>query len=240
MIRLALVLGVLGALTGSAALARSDAHVCDAGNGNTARLAATAREDVVPDEAVVTLSASEHGQDVAAATQQVLRRVNDAIALVSGARGIVAETTGFQTTRDYRFVNNSRIPDGWTVRDEIVLTSRRLSELGDLTGRLSKTLHVEATSTRLSNGLRERVERSLTAKAIASFRARAASVTSDFGLHRFGLCTIDVGRLEGDRSIPRPVYPMMTARTTATESPLPIAPGRSTLSVTISGSIRME
>ncbi len=240
MFRRWIVLGVAGSLLGTAALAGPDVHPCDRDAGNTATLAVTAREPVIPDEAVISLSASEHGQDVAAATQDVLRTVHDAIALAAATPGIVTATTGFQTRRDYRLVNEVQIPDGWTVRDEIILKSRRLEALGDLTGRLSKTLHVEATSTRISNGLDERVGRSLTASAIASFRAKAASITRGFGLQRYGLCTIDVGRLQEEPSFPRPVYPMMAAPRAGAEYPLPIAPGETTLSVTVSGSIRME
>ena len=238
-----LVVGVFGSLIGTTALAAPAIHPCDRDTGNTATLAASARETVIPDEAAITLSASEHaahGKDVAAATRRVLRTVRAAIALAAATPGIVAATTGFQTIRDYRFVSGTQVPDGWWVRDEIVLTSRHLNALGDLTGRLSTTLHVEAMSTRISSRLRERVERSLTKKAIASFRAKAANVTRDFGLQRFGLCTIDVGGLEGDRAIPRPVNPMLAAARVAAGSPLPIAPGQATLSVTVSGSIRMQ
>ncbi len=243
MFRHCLVVGIAGSLIGTAAFARPSVQACDPGAGNTARLAAIARESVIPDEAAITVSASEHaahGKDVAAATRRVLRTVKAAAALAAATPGIVAETTGFATIRDYRFVNGAQVTDGWWVRDEVILTSRHLTALGDLTGHLATTMHVEATSTRISSRLRDRVERSLTKRAIASFRAKAASVTRDFGLHRYGLCTIDVGRLQGDRAIPRPVFPMLVARRSAPAAPLPIAPGRATLSVTVSGSIRMD
>ena len=240
MFRRTLILGIAGTLVGTVALARPEGRTCAPQIGNTASLAATARETVVPDEAVVTLSAIEHGTDVAAATREVLRRVNEAIAVVATVRGIVAETTGFQTMRDYRVVNNAQVADGWTVRDEIVLTSVDFKALGQLTGRLARTWQVESTSTRISSGLRERVERSLTDQAIASFRARAARITSDFGLHHARLCTLDVGQLQGDRSLPRPMYSTLAVQRATVEPPLPIAPGRTTLSVTVSGSVRME
>jgi predicted secreted protein len=235
-----LVLGVVGSLLATAALAHPDIRTGHREVANIAKFAATAREAVVPDEAVVTLSASHQGTDVAAATRDVLQEVDDALRSVAGVPGVVAETSGFQTIRDYRFVNGAQVPDGWTVRDEITLKSAHFKPLGELTGRLARTLHVEATSTRISSGLRERAERSLTAKAIASFRAKAATVTREFGLHRYVLLTIDVGSLQGDRSMPRPPYPMMTAQRAMTASPLPIAPGEAPFSVTVSGSVRME
>lgn len=235
-----LVLGVVGSLLATAALARSNARFCHRDVRNTAKLAATAREEVAPDEAVVMLSASQQGPDVAAATREVLHKVNDALSLISGVPGIVAETAGFQTIRDYHFVNGAQVPVGWTVRDAITLTSGHFKALGDLTGRLARTLHVEATSTRVSSGLHERVERSLTAEAIAAFRAKAARVTSEFGLQRYALRAIDIGPLQGDRSMPRPPYPMIASQRAMATAPLPIAPGESPLSVTVSGSIRMK
>ena len=155
----ALLLGIAGSLIGTAAVAHSDPPSCNPDFGNTVKLAATARAEVIPDEAVITLGAIAHGSDVAAATQDVSRQVSDAIAAIAHAPGVVVETTGFQTNRDYRFVNGVQVPDGWTVRDQLILRSRHFKALGDLTGRLSRTLHVEATGTRMSTGLRERVVR---------------------------------------------------------------------------------
>lgn len=235
-----LVLGVVSSLLATAALAHPDIRAGHRELGNVAKFAATARAEVVPDEAVVTLSASHQGPDVAAATRDVLQEVDAALRSIAGVPGVVAETTGFQTTRDYRFVNGAQVPDGWTVRDEITLKSANFKALGELTGRLARTLHVEGTSNRISSGLRERVEQSLTAKAIAAFRAKAATVTREFGLHRYALLTIDVGALQGDRSMPRPPYPIVAAQRVMAAAPLPIAPGESPLSVTVSGAIRME
>ena len=104
--------------------------------------------------------------------------------------------------------------------------------------RHTQGMAVAQTSFSLSREQRERVEGEAQALAINRFKARAADVARGFGFSAYTLREIAVNSND-QGGFPRPRMMAMEAKA-ASDAPVPVEAGRSTVQVTVSGSIQMR
>ena len=126
---------------------------------------------------------------------------------------------------------------GWSGRAELLIEGRDLPAVAQLVGRLT-SLTVARVGFSLSREARERVEEEATQQAIARFRARAETYSRQFGFAGYQIREVQVGLQDAPVMMARAPMMRAAAAPSADES-LPVEAGKTTVSVTVSGSVQM-
>lgn len=214
--------------------------LAEPGRSNAVQFSATATEELTQDQLTVTLEAVKEGAQ-AADVQAELKRVLDA-ALTEARKHAQATTPEALSVRTGsfnvypRYGSNGK-PIGWQGTAQLVLSGNDAARISQAAGKLNQ-LNVANVSHALSRAVREQHESRLTSEAIGRFRARAAQIARDFGMKGYTLGAISVSSTEPGFE-PRPVLMAMRAKAEAmsADAPLPVAPGKGVLSVTVSGEV---
>ncbi len=219
---------------------------------NVLNLSAEASREVPQDWLSITLGVSREGSE-AAAVQSQLRQALDA-ALVEARKAVQPGQSGQSGQLELRSGTFSIFPryaprpgggssssiSGWQGRAELVIEGRDTAALSQLAGRLSG-LTVSRLGFSLSREAREKVESEVAAQAIDRFKVRAASYAQQFGFGSYSLREVTVGGGESGQAQPvfyRAAATAMSAR--GAEESQPVEPGKSLVSVTVSGSIQLS
>jgi len=204
---------------------------------NVAQLSASGSVEVVQDLLSITLSATREGPD-AAAVQTQLKAALDA-ALTEARKQVVTGQLDVRTGQFSLYPRYSREGkiSNWVGSAELVLEGRDFTRISTTAGKI-QGMAVAQTSFSLSREQRERVEGEAQALAINRFKARAADVARGFGFSGYTLREIAVNSND-QGGFPRPRMMAMEAKAVS-DAPVPVEAGRSTVQVTVSGSIQMR
>ena len=215
---------------------------------NLINLSAEASREVPQDWLSITLGVSREGSD-AAAVQSQLRLALD-LALVEARKSVQLGLSGQLELRSGAFSVFPRYASrpsgsgsgisGWQGRAELVIEGRDTAALSQLAGRLSG-LTVSRLGFSLSREAREQAESELAAQAITRFKARATSYAQQFGFGSYSLREVTVGGSESGQLQPmlyRAAAAAMGAR--GADDSQPVEPGKSLVSVGVSGSIQLS
>ena len=199
-------------------------------------LSAEAWREVTQDRVAVVLAASHEAQQPGPAQAQVNQQLEPVLARLKGLENIEVQSAGYRTDPVWK---DSRIV-AWRARGAIRLAAAPSEAFNALVGELAGALNVESVSHFLSREARTAVEQSLIADAVAAFRAKADAATSALGYAGWTVRTLSVGDSGGGQ--PEPMPKVMMARSVAADSaaPMPIAEGRTTVSVNVSGAVVLE
>ena len=203
-------------------------------------LDATVTSEVAPDLAVITLAIVREGLDVAPLTRDIDDTLARAFADAKTVPGVVAANGGYSTVPRYETRGNSNTRNGWQVRAEIVLKSKDFNALGSLVGRLSQSMQVSGSGFEISPELRAQEGASLIERGARAFQDKAAAASKAFGYSGYSIRQVTVG--SPNQSGGRPMAMRMEAVESITRSvaPMPIESGRTTLTLTITGSLQMR
>lgn len=195
-------------------------------------LSASASREVAQDRVAVTLYASRESPEPGPAQAQVNELLNPVLARLKGREDLEVQSAGYRSDAVWQ---DSRIV-AWRARGAIRLTAAPSEEFNKLVGELASTLNVESVMHFLSRDARLTVEKSLIADAVAAFRDKAQSATRAFGYRNWTLRSVSVN--ESGHEPPHPVPKMMMSRAEAADAaPMPIAEGRTTVSVSVGGTV---
>ena len=143
---------------------------------------------------------------------------------------------GYSSTPVY---DKDRTLIAWRLQSTILLTSKTFSEMGLVAGKLqSAGLKLVQMGFTLSPEARAAVEKQLTSEAIAQFQERAALIAQSLGYTASSIREISV-RGEGNAS-PVPFLARSFAGAAESAQPVPVAAGKTPVSVSVSGSILLE
>lgn len=226
--------GVL--LTGSAGVFAQP--VKDPGVANLVHLAAQGALEVGSDLLSISMSTSRDGND-AGALQYQLRTALDA-ALTEAKKAV---QPGQLEVRSGNFSLSPRYgrdgkPMGWQGSAELILEGRDFGAITGTVGRI-QTLTVGGVSFGLSREQRGKVEAEAQNMAIERFKARAAEIARSFGFTGYSLREVTV--TANDQGFaPRPRMMAMEARSSLADAPLPVEAGKTTVLVTVSGSVQLK
>lgn len=202
---------------------------------NAVRFSSSATQEVTQDLLSITLQATREGSQ-AAEVQTALKQAMEAAlaeARKSAQAGMEVRTGAFSVQPRY---NSSGRINGWQGFAQLILEGTDVARITQTTGRLNQ-LNVINVSYGLSRALREQYESSLTSQAIARFKTRATQIAADFGLKGYTLGEVSVSSTDPGFE-PRPyLMKAMSARAEAADAPLPVEPGKGTLSVTVNGQV---
>lgn len=205
---------------------------------NVLSLAAQASAEVQQDMLSITLAATRDGSD-AATVQSQLKQVLDA-ALTEARKAV---KPGQLDVRTGQFATYPRYAPkggvaGWQGRAELILEGRDFAAISQLAGRLPG-LVVTGVGYGLSREARLKAEGDVAAQAITRFKARAEDYARQFGFAGYGLREIIVGQADGGAT-PMPRMRAMSAGAVADDSAVPVEAGKTTVTVTVNGSIQMS
>ena len=217
-----LVLGLIGAQAARAA--------------PTMQLDAMASATIANDEMVVVLAVDRDGQQLAPINEAVVSQLNTAIAEARRVDGVRARLGSLST---YPNVTREGKPNGWRVRGELVLESRNLQQLSQLTGRLSEKMQLASVSFRLSSERRRTEEDRLLSEAAKSFQTKASQAATAFGFKSYQIRELSLR--PGGNFQPRPVYMGRSAEAmpmaASAPPPVPTDGGESEVVVSVSGTV---
>ncbi len=205
--------------------------------GDKLSLSAQASTQVTQDISHITLFYEQQGNDPASLTSTLKQKTDQALRTAKSQSKVSVRTGAFNiypaNDRDNRI-------KGWRGRTELVLESTDFAAISQLAGRLSPIMQVSSVRFSLSPKARQEIQAKLTNEAIAAFREQAKSAAQAFGYKDYGV--VDVNLQQNSIGIPEPM--MMATFSSAraadrSESEVPIEAGKTTVNVSVSGTVRM-
>lgn len=206
---------------------------------NVLQLQASGAVEVQQDLLVLTLGTVREGKD-AATVQSQLRQALDAalteVRKTAEARQMDVRTGNFSLSPRY---SSSQAITGWQGRVELVLEGRDFTRITAAAARAS-TLSISGVAFNLSREQRQSVEREAQQQAIARFKEQASALSTSFGFGGYGLREVAVNSNDTSAG-PFPRTMAMEARgASLSAAPLPVEAGRTSVTVTVSGSVQMR
>jgi len=201
-------------------------------------LSSQASADVPQDIIHITLFYEQQAKDPGSLTSALNQRADAALAQAKGVSGVTAHTGAFSV---YPSTDRDGKISAWRGRTEVVLESRDFAAASKLAGQLSNQMQVANVEFSLSPEAQRAAEQKLTTEAIKSFRARADEAAKAFGYGSYSIRDVNVG---GGRNV-QP-YPRMMAMAAAPmdsakmSAPISVEGGKTTVSVTVNGSVQMK
>jgi predicted secreted protein len=129
--------------------------------------------------------------------------------------------------------------NGWQGTTELVLEGRDFARISTLAGKIN-TLTLGNVSFGLSREARTRVEAEVTAQAIDRFKAKALEVSKGFGFGGYTVREVNV-QANYQGFVPRGRMASMEMKmSSAADAAVPVEAGRSTVVVTVAGSVQMK
>jgi len=139
----------------------------------------------------------------------------------------------------YPRYNTSGKINGWQGTAELLLEGRDVARISETAGKIA-TLTLEGMNFSLSRQARQALESEVQAQAIERFKARAAEVAKGFGFAGYTLRDVSISSADQGNEVARPRVMAMEARAAASDTPVPVEAGKSTVNVTVSGSIQLR
>lgn len=189
------------------------------------------------DQMNATLSVEVNDKDAARLSQQIALVVNDAMKKAA-AYPTVKVSTGNQNTWPVYAPDSNKL-QGWRGRAELRLESRDFKAASELIARLQEKMQLSGISFVVSPETKRQVEDSLSAEAIAAFRARADIIRKAWDAKGYRLVYMNLGAAGG----PPPYMPMMRMAKAMDAESAPaqdMAGGETRLIVNVSGSIELQ
>ena len=205
---------------------------------NVAQLSAEGSVEVQQDVLRLVLSTTRQGSD-AQAVQNQLKQAVDAALKVAQAQArpdaMDVHTGNFSLYPSHD--RNGRISQ-WQGRAEVVLSGKDMGRISSTAGRIG-SMTVSDVGFDISKELRRSSETRAQELAIQAFREKAQSITRSFGFGSYTLREVSVNANEGGPIQPR----MMAAQAksfSASDAPIPVEAGKTTVVVNVSGSVQLK
>lgn len=129
-------------------------------------------------------------------------------------------------------------PTGWQGSAELVLEGRDFARISSTAGKI-QTLTVGSVSFGLSREQRAKVEGDAQGIAIERFKARATEIARGFGFAGYTLREVNVSASDQGVTL-RPRLMAMEAKAAMADAPVPVEAGKTSVVVTVSGSVQLK
>jgi predicted secreted protein len=205
---------------------------------NVLQLSATGTVEVQQDLLSLSLTTTREGADAALVQGQLKTALDTAIteARKAAQPGQLDVRTGNFALYP-RYSQGGRI-SSWQGTAELVLEGRDFPRITQTAGRV-QTMTVGGVSFGLSREQRAKVEGDAQSIAIEHFKAKAAELAKGFGFSGYSLREVAVNT--NDQGFPRPIRMQgMEAKAAAADMAVPVEAGKSTVMVTVSGSVQLK
>lgn len=205
---------------------------------NVVQLSASGSVEVQQDLLSISMNTTREGADAGTVQTQIKTALDAAVTEAKKAAqpGQMDVRTGNFSLYP-RYGRDGKI-SGWQGSAELVLEGRDFARISATAGKI-QTLTMGNVSFGLSREQRGRVEGEAQAQAIERFKTKAADIAKGFGFGGFTLREVSVNAND-QGFVPRPRMMAMEARASAADAPVPVEAGRSTVLVTVSGSVQLK
>ena len=205
---------------------------------NVAQLTASGSVEVQQDLLSIAMTTTRDGPDAGTVQTQLKQALDTALTQ--------AKQAALPGQLDVRTGNFSLYPrygkdgkmNGWQGSTELVLEGRDFARITTTAGKI-QTLTLGSVSFALSREQRTKVEGDAQTLAIERFKAKALEVAKGFGFTGYTLRDVTINAND-QGNIPRPRMMAMQARTDMAESAVPVEAGKSTVVVSVMGSVQMR
>jgi predicted secreted protein len=205
---------------------------------NVVQLSSSASVDVQQDLLAINLTTTREGVDAVVVQTQLKTALDAALteAKKAAQTGQLDVRTGYFSLVP-RYGKDGKI-NGWQGSTELVLEGRDFTRISATAGKI-QTLTLGNVSFGLSREQRAKVEADAQTQAIERFKSKAETISKSFGFGGYSLRELSVNANDQGFN-PRGNMMAMQARSVAAEAPVPVEAGKTTVVVTVAGSIQMK
>lgn len=205
---------------------------------NVVQLSAQGALEVEQDLLSIVMTTTRDGSDAAVVQSQLKSAIDAALAeakKVAQPGQLELRSGNFSLYPRYGRDGKSI---GWQGSAELILEGRDFARISGTAGRI-QTLTIGSVSFGLSREQRAKVEGEAQGIAIERFKIRAADIARSFGFGGYTLREINVSANDQGPT-PRPRMMAMEARAAMADAPVPVEAGKSTVVVTVAGSVQLK
>ena len=211
---------------------------------NVVQLSASGSVEVQQDLLSISMTTTRDGPD-AGTVQNQLKVALDA-ALAEAKKSAQSAQSAQSGQLDVRTGNFSLYPrytrdgkiNGWLGTAELVLEGRDFARISTVAGKV-QTLTMGNVAFSLSREQRTKVEAEAQSIAIDRFKAKADTIAKSFGFGSYTLREVSVNANDQGFA-PRQRAMAMEAKAASSDAPVPVEAGKSTVLVTVSGSVQLK
>ena len=205
---------------------------------NVVQLAASGSVEVQQDLLMISMNTTREGSDAVTVQTQLKTALDTALqeAKKAAQPGQLEVRTGNFSLYP-RHGRDGKL-SGWQGSVELVLEGRDFTRISATAGKI-QTLTMGGVSFGLSREQRQKVEADAQAQAIERFKSKAESIAKSFGFGSYTLREVSVNANDQGFS-PRPRMMAMEARAVSSDAPVPVEAGKSTVVVTVAGSVQLK
>lgn len=205
---------------------------------NVVQLAANGSVEVQQDLLSIFMNTTRDGPDAGGVQSQLKTAIDAALAEARKAAqpGQMDVRTG-NFTLSPRYGRDGKAI-GWQGSAELVLEGRDFARISGTAGKI-QTLTVGSVSFGLSREHRAKVEGEAQGIAIERFKARATDIARSFGFGGYTLREVNISANDQGFT-PRPRLMAMEARAAIADAPVPVEAGKTSVVVTVSGSVQLK
>ncbi len=206
---------------------------------NVVNLSASGFLEVPQDWLSITLNTTKEGGEAASVQSQLKAALDAAMAVaMPAAQAQQLEVRTGQFSLFPRYGSNGKL-NGWQGTTELVIEGRDFARISATAGKIqSLTLGNVAFS--LSRDAQRQLESDVQAQAIERFKAKAGEVARGFGFQGYALREIAISSADQEGVRPYPRAMAMQAKAAMADAPVAVEAGKSTVNVTVSGSIQLR
>lgn len=205
---------------------------------NVVQLSANAAVETQQDILTITMNTTREAADANTVQTQLKTALDTALteAKKNAAPGQLDVRTGNFSLYP-RYGKDSKI-NGWQGSTELVLEGRDFAKISSTAGKI-QTLTIGNVGFSLSREQRNKVETEAQQIAIERFRSKASDIAKSFGMNNYSLREVTVNA--GDQGYtPRPRIAEMSMKIASADAAVPVEAGKSTVIVTVSGSVQLR
>ena len=205
---------------------------------NVIQLSANAALEVQQDILTINMGTTREAADANTVQTQLKTALDTALieAKKASSPGQLDVRTGSFSLYP-RYTREGKI-NGWQGTTELVLEGRDFAKISALAGKI-QTLTIANVAFSLSREQRGKVETEAQHMAIERFRAKATDIAKSFGMSSYTLREVAVNA--GDQGfVPRPRGMQLEMKMSSSEAAVPVEAGKSTVTVTVSGSVQLR
>ncbi len=205
---------------------------------NVIQLAASGSVEVQQDVLSISLNTTREGADAASVQTQLKTALDTALqeAKKAAQPGQLDVRTGNFSLYP-RHGRDGKI-SGWQGSAELILEGRDFARISTTAGKI-QTLTLGGVSFGLSREQRQKVEGEAQAQAIERFKNKADGIAKAFGFGGYTLREVSVNAND-QGFVPRPRVMAMESRAVSADAPVPVEAGKSTVLVTVAGSVQLK
>jgi predicted secreted protein len=207
---------------------------------NVVALSATATLEVQQDWLTLTLTTTKEGTEPATVQAQVRQALEAALSEAKKAvqSGSLELHTGAFSLQP-RYGREGKIAS-WIGSAELVLEGRDFARIGTTAGKV-QTMTVGNSYFSLSREARAKVEADVQAQAIDKFKTRAGDIAKGFGFGGYTLREVTVsGDDQGGNFVRARPMAMSAKAMVADAPPVPLESGKSSVVITVNGSVQLK